>query len=382
MLREVHAVVSCLLPALLVAPYLGAEDEEIRVERVIGPEFPGPYKHPASIAELANGDLYIAYYGGEGEYQGDTAVFGLRRPAATGRWTPPRKIADTPFRSEGNAVIWQAPPSEASSRQVSRAHKATGDVWLFYVCRYGETWSTSRVKAKVSRDGAFTWSDSFLVSLQEGFMVQGRPEPLAGGDFLLPVYDERGDDREAVVATSNSLVLRYDAKTHAFTEGGRIRHPNGNIQPALARLSDGRLVAYCRRGGGYGPEDRGYVVRSESRDDGKTWTPGKDSQFPNPNAAVAFLRLESGSLLLVYNDSMTQRSPLRAALSSDEDRSYPRQRNIMEGEGPFAYPYMVQAKDGRVLLVFTSHDRSVINLASFREGAIVNVDGAAPEESE
>ena len=35
----------------------------------LGPKIPGGvYKHPATIAELANGDLYIAYYGGEGEY--------------------------------------------------------------------------------------------------------------------------------------------------------------------------------------------------------------------------------------------------------------------------------------------------------------------------
>ncbi|MBN1510229.1 MAG: exo-alpha-sialidase, partial [Sedimentisphaerales bacterium] len=109
----------------------------VPVERVFGPEHPGGrYKHPASITQLTNGDLYVAYYTGSGEYATDTAVYGARLPRAQTRWTTPVPIADTPFRSEGNPVVWQAPD---------------GPVWLFYVVRYGPTWSTSRIQAKISR---------------------------------------------------------------------------------------------------------------------------------------------------------------------------------------------------------------------------------------
>jgi len=38
----------------------------VETERVFGREHPGPYKHPASITQLDNGDLYVAYYGGAG----------------------------------------------------------------------------------------------------------------------------------------------------------------------------------------------------------------------------------------------------------------------------------------------------------------------------
>ena len=48
--------------------------QSIDTFRVFGSEHPGIYKHPASITELANGDLYIAYYGGAGEYSAETAV--------------------------------------------------------------------------------------------------------------------------------------------------------------------------------------------------------------------------------------------------------------------------------------------------------------------
>ena len=83
---------------------------ELTITRVFGPEVPtGPYKHPACMTELSNGDLYLVYYGGAGEYAVDTAVFGSRLKKGETTWTPPRPIAHDPFRSVGNGVIWEAP---------------------------------------------------------------------------------------------------------------------------------------------------------------------------------------------------------------------------------------------------------------------------------
>src|SRR5207249_1713704 len=83
---------------------------KLTIERVFGPEVPtGRYKHPAAITELANGDLYLVYYGGAGEHAVDTGIFGARLKAGSKRWTPPVRIAHDPFRSLGNAVVWQAP---------------------------------------------------------------------------------------------------------------------------------------------------------------------------------------------------------------------------------------------------------------------------------
>ncbi len=73
-------MMKCLLALVLSAVPLAVAGaaEEITIERLFGPEIPGKYKHPASITELDNGDLYVVYYGGEGEYEGDTAVYGSR----------------------------------------------------------------------------------------------------------------------------------------------------------------------------------------------------------------------------------------------------------------------------------------------------------------
>jgi predicted neuraminidase len=349
-----RAIVSLLCAIVTIAaPVAAQRDAGPAVERIFGPETAtGPYKHPACLTQLSNGDFYLVYYGGQGEYARDTAVYGSRLPKGSNAWLGPQPIARDPFRSLGNAVVWQAPD---------------GLVWLFYVVRYGDTWSTSRIQAKVSRDDARTWSDAFMLHDRPGAMVRNRPIVLHDGDYLLPIYHETGHDTERVGAGSTSLFLRRDRRTGDWSETGAITSANGNIQPAVVELSPGHLVAYCRRGGGYGPTTDGWLVRSESHDGGRTWSAGRASGFPNPNAAVDFLRLASGNLLLVYNDSMTARTPLVAALSTDSDRTYPHRRSIAEGPGDFAYPIAVQASDGRIHVVFTSDARRVINRAVFTE---------------
>jgi predicted neuraminidase len=359
MTRRDWLTVASTLPAALVAgarlsAQAGAGDAGgLVTRRVFGPEVAtGPYKHPACLTDLANGDLYLVYYGGEGEYAKDTAVFGSRLAKGSDVWTAPVAIARDPFRSLGNGVVWQAPD---------------GLVWLFYVVRYGATWSTSRIQAKVSHDQARTWSDAFMLHEGAGMMVRNRPIVLHGGDYLLPIYHEVGEDTESVGAASTSLFLRHERATGQWTQTGAIRAPRGAIQPAVVEVAPGRLIAYNRRGGGYGPTTDGWMVRAESADGGWTWSPGQDSRFPNPNAAIDFLKLASGNLLLVYNDSMHQRTPLVAALSTDGDKSYPYRRVLADGPGDFGYPIVLQAADGRLHLVYTSDRRRVVNHAVFTE---------------
>lgn len=322
-------------------------------ERLFGPETPtGRYKHPASITELANGDLFVVYYGGGGEYAVNTGVFGSRFDHETKQWSAPKLIASDPFRSVGNGVVWQAPD---------------GVVWLFYVVRWGDTWSTSRIQAKISRDNAQSWSESFVVSERQGMMVRGRPIVLASGEYLLPAYYETGFDSELVAPDSGGWFLLWDPKRAQWVEAGRIRSRKGNIQPAAVEVSPGLLIAFCRRGGGYGAVTDGYVVRSESSDGGRTWSEGQDSQFSNPNAAVDFIKLQSGSLLLVFNDSMTQRDPLTLALSADHGRTWPWKRDLAVGPHYYAYPVAIQTRDGKIHVVYTSEMRTVVNHAIFDE---------------
>ncbi|MHC4352703.1 MAG: sialidase family protein [Planctomycetota bacterium] len=355
-MKESVAFLICLVG---MAAY--AESYNIETHRVFGPEHPGRYKHPASITQLANGDLYIAYYGGSGEYGDDTAVYGSRLRVGETQWTEPRVIANTPDRGEGNPVVWQAPD---------------GRVWLFYVNRYGETWSNARVKGKISDDGGQTWSDSFMLNFEEGTMVRGQPIVLNNGDYLLPMYYETGDDREKTASATCSYFMRYDPKTKVWTETNRIKSPMGNLQAQVVQLTDNYLIAYIRRGGDFLPTDRGYTLRSESRDGGHTWSDAVETKFLNPNSAVDFIKLHNGHLLLVYNDNMNDRTPLTVTVSTDGDKTYPYRRDIAGGDNTFAYPYAIQTRDGKIHIVYTTNGRTTIMHAVFDEYAII---GSPPE---
>ena len=359
--RRAALLVLCLvLPAwMLFADQHAARAERpaIRHERVFGREVKtGDYKHPSCIEELANGDLYLAYYGGEGEYAQETKVYGSRLAQGKDRWTDPVVIASNPIHSLGNPVIWQAPD---------------GLVWFFFVTRFGETWTSSRIAGKISRDGCQTWSDTFMVTLDEGTMVRGQPILLSNGDALLPIYRETGDDTEQTGADSTSQFLRKKAGEWTWKPSGEIRSDRGNLQPAVVQVSDDHLIAFCRRAGDYLPTTRGWIVRGDSHDGGHTWSHGVDTEFPNPNAAIELIRLRNGHLLLVYNDSMVDRTPLTAAISTDGGKTFPHRRNVAEGPNDYGYPTAIELKDGTLCVAYTSDERTVVNVARFPEAAIL-----------
>ena len=83
------------------------------------------------------------------------------------------------------------------------------------------------------------------------------------------------------------------------------------------------------------------------------------------NAAVDFIKLRSGNLPLVFNDSTNDRTPLTAALSPDSNWTWPSRRIV--AEDPYAYPMAVQTRTGKIHLIFTSHERAVVNHDLFDE---------------
>jgi predicted neuraminidase len=339
-----------------------AHAKEPVFQRVFGPEVQtGPYKHPACLEELANGDLLMVYYGGQGEYANDTAVFASRLKKGESRWTDPVAIARDPLRSLGNGVIWQAP---------------NGWVWMFYVVRFGPTWSDSRIQAKVSQDDGHSWSDPTVVSFERGLMVRNRPIVLANGTYLLPAYEEKGEDKEEVGKESVSSCFSFDPKkpTEGWQRLGSIKSDKGNIQPAIVELEPNHLLAYCRRGGGYGPNSSGFIVSGESLDGGKTWTKGIDTAFPNPNSAVDMIKARNGHLILLYNHSMTSRTPLSVAVSTDNGKSWPIRRDLASDNNTYAYPILFQSRDGNLHAVYTSDARKVIHHLVFDEDWILQAN--------
>ncbi|MCA9041218.1 MAG: exo-alpha-sialidase [Planctomycetaceae bacterium] len=337
-----------LLPILACTNLVAGE---ISIQQVVGQEIPGKYKHPASITELKNGDLMVVYFGGDGEYLPGTAIYGMRLPKGETTWTSPVMLANTPERMDGNAVIWQTPGEE---------------VWLLYVTRYGKEWSTARIKLKISTDGGKTFSDSMLVTEETGYMVRNKPIVKEDGNYLIPAYHEYGTDTQVSDHRNRGLFLHYDVQTRSFSKSNEFTYRKGVEQPAVVQLDKDHFIAYCRRGGDYEKTDDGWMVFTESHDGGWTWSNGIESPFPNPNSAIDLTKLQNGHLLLIYNDHMYLRRKLTVAVSTDQGKTFPTKKVLMNDNAGMAYPYMIQASNGDIHVIFT-YNRVKVMHAVFRE---------------
>jgi predicted neuraminidase len=105
---------------------------------------------------------------------------------------------------------------------------------------------------------------------------------------------------------------------------------------------------------------------SESKDNGMTWSPVKDSNLPNPGSGAELIGLRSGRWALAYNDTERGRHSLAVSISDDEGLTWKWTRHLVSNDpGPDAthgaYPSIIQAKDGtlHVSHTFTLNGKNV-----------------------
>ena len=144
--------------------------------------------------------------------------------------------------------------------------------------------------------------------------------------------------------------------------------PRGAMEIQIAEIGPDRLFALFRTKGG-------CLYQTTSADGGETWSASKPSPLTAPESMARMIRLESGNLLVVYNNvaSTTQRPryPLVAAVSSDGGRTWGTPRVIAEecGTNQLSNHGMIQLDDGRIFLGI-SHYRDVRPMTSDMDMAI------------
>ncbi len=302
-----------------------------------------PSCHASTLVELPDGELLAAWFAGSQEGARDTAELGARLAPGTTAWSKPQVLVDTPNKSDGNPVL-----------HVDRK----GRVWIFYVTKENDRrpqWAQCPLKCRVSTDGGRTFGPERILHAELGWMDRNKPIYLANGDLLLPLYDERD-------WTSHIFISTDDGATWSMSE--HMVGNGGNIQPTLAQLSDGSVLALMRTG-----SDHHRLWRALSRDNGRTWSVPVETDLPNPDSACDMVRLADGHLVLVFNDSTSRRTPLTVALSTDEGRTWPVKRNLETAEGEYSYPAIIQTRDGMIHVTYTYQRRSIKH-AAFNEAWI------------
>ncbi|MBI4568551.1 MAG: exo-alpha-sialidase [Planctomycetes bacterium] len=307
-----------------------------------------PSSHCSAVTQTKSGDLLCCWYSGSAEKGKDVAVIGSRLPKGADRWEPVTVWQDEPNKSEGNPVLWTDP---------------TGVVWFFYEIMHGGGWSSCTLHYRTSADEGRTWSEQQTMHPRWGINYKNHPVVLSSGRWLLPCYNELLDQ--------SAIFFYSDDQGKTWTKGASVRRDLGDamLQPTVIERRDGSLYAMMR----CGKEKRLWEMTSA--DGGLSWSRPELSAMPNPGAAAEMVRLASGAALLVFNDNPSDRTPLTAALSDDEGRTWKVKRDLKSGPGGFHYPSAIQTRDGLIQVTYTDNRRFIGHL-TFNE-AWVRAEKAA-----
>lgn len=207
--------------------------------------------------------------------------------------------------------------------------------------------------------GGFYGSVDELLQLQSGRIV-------AAFMFMDPARSDPSTRRQhysiaCLLSDDGGRTWRRSSEITADT-------PRGAMEIQIAEIGPGRLFALFRT-------KAGCLYQTTSADGGETWSASEPSPLTAPESMARMIRLQSGNLLVVYNNvsSTTQRPryPLVAALSSDGGRRWAAPRVIAEesGTNQLSNHGMIQLDDGRILLGI-SHYRDVRPMTSDLDMAI------------
>eukprot|EP00899_Mesostigma_viride_P019765 jgi/Mesvir1/27790/Mv07471-RA.1 len=262
--------------------------------------------HAASILPTAGGTFLVTWFGGSREGEHDVAIWVSHR-SAPGAWSTPTCAAKVCDAAHWNPVLARDPGGD-------------GSLWLFFkVGNRISHWVTYYVK---STDEGHTWSaPRELVPGKEGVGGRGpvKNKPIVSSlsrHWLAPASDEKGqwsvfldrsEDNGATWTRTPFLPLATagvkGGNDHAGGSkraeegkgGGQGKGAGGSssravppdtgvIQPSLWESAPGRVHMLMR-------SDCGFVCRSDSEDDGRSWRPVYKTRLPNNNSGLDVAQL-------------------------------------------------------------------------------------------
>ncbi|MCF6311840.1 MAG: exo-alpha-sialidase [Verrucomicrobiales bacterium] len=170
----------------------------------------------------------------------------------------------------------------------------------------------ARIIARISSDGGRTWGDSQILQAPD----KGKN---------IKSYCLFSDDQGKTWQKSKTIV-DYSKR--------------GAMEPELIEFKDGSIGMLIRT-------QSGHIAISYSKDRGETWSEAKSWGVRAPEAPATIRRVPStGDLLLIWNDNYEKgaghsgkRSPLTAAISTDEGKTWSHKFNL-ETSKQHTYSYI------------------------------------------
>lgn len=320
-------------PVTIYPRPLDAYPELPHKEFIIPPELSFS-SHAPSIIELPDGELFTAWHA-PSPRGSDGAIWSSRRPAGAHGWTVPSIIYDTPGLSDKNPTLY------LSRDKVLR---------LFWtVAQKQGRWHADTVRVKVSKDLGHTWSETYALGTPTGFLTRTHPVRLHDGSVILPLYVDWSASAAVVISRDDGLTWSRPRYILFFL----------GTQPTIIQRSDSSLFTLMRCG--MWPRRSWQAV---SNNLGRSWKDRRISGVKNPGSSLDMVKLHSGRVALVFNDSKTSRSNLSLALSEDDGRTWPYIKVIEDTpDSSCSYPSIIQDRYGLIHVVYSYNNQN--NIAHF-----------------
>jgi predicted neuraminidase len=310
------------------------------------------------VVQLPDDDLLCAFFAGEREGIGDTAIWLARRQATC--WRKPTRLFAEDGLAHWNPVL----------------HRDGNRIWLFY--KVGPTVHSWITRVAISEDGGASWAaprplvpadplsrgpvKNKLIRLSDGtWLAPGSIETDQYWDAFVDRSSDGGANWQKVDVPIEHLppVTGKPGETwqgladNALweTDLGRVFRWDGVIQPTLWESSPGQTHMLLR-------STRGRIFRSDSADYGRNWCPAYATELPNNNSGIDLVRMDDGLLVLAFNPiagNWGSRSPLSLAWSTDNGKTWSAPTNLEEDAGEFSYPAIIA--EGKTLHVTYTCDR-------------------------
>lgn len=291
----------------------------------------------------------------------------------------------------------------------------------------GSDHAEARIVARISKDGGRNWDKSIILQQPEdgknimSVTLRYLTAPLRDDTAIGLFYVRKNslsDMHPYLRISSAKTPLKFGKESALTTEAGY----QGINNDRITRLNDGRLLApmwfspdikkishiksYClfsddagktwkkskdiidySKRGAMEPEiiefadgDLGMLIRTQSghiaiarsKDRGESWSQPESWNVRAPEAPATLRRIPStGDLLLIWNDNYDKgaghsgkRSPLTAAISHDEGKSWQHKKNI-ENSNEHTYSYIsLTFMNGRAIMSYYIRDEKTKRISS------------------
>jgi predicted neuraminidase len=310
-----------------------------------------PYSNGIPCVALIPGGKLIATWTVWGSPSKAKIVYSLSSDSGH-NWTQPVTLIDNPGKADGDPsiVIDGEGIIVLSTTQPDPGKISRTEFWMTRSDDDGKTWSKPVLAphSHVYAEGKY----SVGYRLKDGRLAIPYAWDIFCEKGLTPATEGEMDNRAGLLFSS-------DGGKNWVAEGDMHAEPirltphavNGVDEPTVAVFDDGKIFALLRTGSD-------HLYQSWSTDNGATWSTPIPSPLQGHNAPAALWRLKgTGEVVVVWDNSSSNRWPLEVALSSDGAKSWGKPRQLVSNKDgrpswQASYPSVTQTADGAIFVVW------------------------------